>query len=62
MIADIGFPDYELRMAILKTKLQNRDVNLTDDVIDMIATKVQKNLRELEGVLNKILFIQNNKK
>ena len=62
MIADIGFPDYELRMAILKTKLQNRGVNLTDDVIDMIATKVQKNLRELEGVLNKILFIQNNKK
>lgn len=62
MIADIGFPDYELRMAILKTKLQNRGVNLTDDVIDMIATKVQKNLRELEGVLNKILFIQDSKK
>ncbi|MDO8442683.1 MAG: chromosomal replication initiator protein DnaA [bacterium] len=62
MIADIGFPDYELRMAILKTKLQNRGVSLTDDVIDMIATKVQKNLRELEGVLNKILFIQDNKK
>lgn len=61
MIADIGFPDYELRMAILKTKLQNRGVNLSDDVIDMIATKVQKNLRELEGVLNKILFIQNTK-
>lgn len=61
MIADIGFPDYELRMAILKTKLQNRGVSLSDDVIDMIATKVQKNLRELEGVLNKILFIQNTK-
>jgi len=61
MIADIGFPDYELRMAILKTKLQNKGVSLTDDVIDMIATKVQKNLRELEGVLNKILFIQSTK-
>ena len=61
MIADIGFPDYELRMAILKTKLQNRGINLSDDVIDIIATKVQKNLRELEGVLNKILFIQNTK-
>lgn len=61
MIADIGFPDYELRMAILKTKLQNRGVSLSDDVIDMIATKVQKNLRELEGVLNKILFIQSTK-
>ena len=61
MIADIGFPDYELRMAILKTKLQNRGVSLSDDVIDMIAIKVQKNLRELEGVLNKILFIQSTK-
>jgi chromosomal replication initiator protein len=61
MIADIGFPDYELRMAILKTKLQNRGISLSDDVIDMIATKVQKNLRELEGVLNKILFIQSTK-
>ncbi|MHB9019261.1 MAG: chromosomal replication initiator protein DnaA [Minisyncoccota bacterium] len=61
MTADIGFPDYELRMAILKTKLQNRGVNLSDDVIDIIATKVQKNLRELEGVLNKILFVQSAK-
>ncbi|MCL5017075.1 MAG: chromosomal replication initiator protein DnaA [Patescibacteria group bacterium] len=61
MIADIGFPDYELRMAILKTKLQNRGANLSDNVIDVIASKVQKNLRELEGVLNKILFVQTTK-
>jgi len=61
MIADIGFPDYELRMAILKTKLQNRGAALSDEIIDIIASKVQKNLRELEGVLNKILFIQNAK-
>jgi chromosomal replication initiator protein len=61
MIVDIGFPDYELRTAILKTKLQNRNVNLPDNVIDIIASKVQKNLRELEGVLNKILFIQSTK-
>lgn len=61
MIADIGYPDYELRVAILKTKLQNRGVNLSDNVIDVIASKVQKNLRELEGILNKILFVQNTK-
>ncbi len=61
MIADIGYPDYELRMAILKTKLQDRGVTLSDNVIDVIASKVQKNLRELEGVLNKILFIQSAK-
>ncbi|MDD5431339.1 MAG: helix-turn-helix domain-containing protein, partial [Candidatus Pacebacteria bacterium] len=61
MIADIGFPDYELRMAILKTKLQDRGVNLPENVLDVIASKVQKNLRELEGVLNKLLFIQSAK-
>jgi chromosomal replication initiator protein len=61
MIADIGFPDYELRVAILKTKLQDRNINLSDAAIDMIASKVQKNLRELEGILNKILFIQTTK-
>ncbi|MBU4348103.1 chromosomal replication initiator protein DnaA [Patescibacteria group bacterium] len=61
MIVDIGYPDYELRTAILKTKLQDKNLNLSDNIIDIIASKVQKNLRELEGVLNKILFIQNTK-
>jgi chromosomal replication initiator protein len=61
MIADIGYPDYELRVAILKTKLQSRGINLSDNVIDVIASKVQKNLRELEGILNKILFVQSTK-
>jgi chromosomal replication initiator protein len=61
MIADIGYPDYELRVAILKTKLQSRGANLSDNVIDVIASKVQKNLRELEGILNKILFVQTTK-
>lgn len=56
MIADIQCPDYELRMAILKNKLQERNRALPDNVIDLIASKVQKNLRELEGVLNKMLF------
>ncbi|MDO8585224.1 MAG: chromosomal replication initiator protein DnaA [bacterium] len=62
MIADIGFPDYELRAAILKTKLQERNASLPDDIAQLIATKVQKNLRELEGVLNRILFLSQTKK
>ena len=62
MIVDIGYPDYELRVAVLKTKLQQRKVELSNEVISLIATKVQRGLRELEGILNKILFYQNNKK
>ncbi len=56
MIIDIGYPDYELRFAILKAKLQERAVNLSDEVISHIAAKIQRNFRELEGVLNRILF------
>jgi len=58
MIADIGYPDYELRLAILKTKLQERGVSLPENIVEFVANKVQKNLRELEGVLNRILFYQ----
>ena len=62
MIVDIGYPDYELRVAVLNTKLQQRKAELSNEVISLIATKVQRGLRELEGILNKILFYQNNKK
>ncbi len=62
MIADISYPDYELRLAILKTKLQERGVALPENILEFIANKIQKNLRELEGVLNRILFYQYAKK
>ncbi len=58
MMIDVGYPDYELRVAVLKTKLQQRKTTLNEDVIDLIANKVQRGLRELEGILNKILFYQ----
>ena len=58
MIADIGYPDYELRLVILKTKLQERGASLPDNLLEFIANKIQKNLRELEGILNRILFYQ----
>jgi len=61
MIADIGIPDFELRLAVLKNKLEERKVNLSESVISYIAQKVQKNLRELEGALNRVLFIQQTK-
>jgi len=61
MIADIGYPDYELRCAIIKTKSQERDVELSDEIVGVVANKIQKSVRELEGVLNKILFYKTQK-
>ncbi len=55
MTVDVSYPDLESRMAILKSKLDNFDVILPDEAINFIASKIQKNVRELEGSLNKII-------
>ncbi len=62
LIADIGYPEYEMRVAIIKSKLQEANDKLSDTVIDLIAKKVKKNIRELEGVLKKILFYKEKKR
>ena len=49
MIADVSLPDYETRLVILKTKLQEKNTELPEDILDYIATNVKKNIRELEG-------------
>ncbi|MDP2640980.1 MAG: chromosomal replication initiator protein DnaA [Candidatus Yanofskybacteria bacterium] len=54
MIADIGFPDYETRLAILKSKLQEKNVSVEDAVTEYIAAHIQRNIRELEGVITKL--------
>lgn len=56
MIVDVGFPDYETRLAILKTKLDEQNRELDEEILVLIVKKIQRNVRELEGVLNKILF------
>ncbi len=58
MIADISCPDYEMRLAIIKTKLQEKGAFLPENISQLIASKIQRNIRELEGVLNKIIFYQ----
>jgi chromosomal replication initiator protein len=62
LIADIGYPEYEMRLAIIRAKLQESNRELSDAVIDLIARKVKKNIRELEGVLNKLVFYQEAKR
>ncbi len=58
MIADISFPDYETRLAILKTKLQEKKVNFSEEVLEYIASNIQKNIREMEGALNNLIAHQ----
>jgi chromosomal replication initiator protein len=62
MTADISFPDYEMRLAILKAKAQAGGVSVEEHILEQIATKVQKNVRELEGVLNKVVFLEQYKR
>ncbi len=55
MIADIGSPDLETRLAILKLKGAEKNCNLDDNTLVYIATNIQKNVRELEGALNRVI-------
>ncbi len=55
MIADISHPDLETRIAILKSKSGEHNLALSDDVCEYIAQNVRKNIRELEGALNRLI-------
>jgi chromosomal replication initiator protein len=55
MIADIGRPDFETRLVILKKKAQSLNIQLSDDILAYIASNIQKNVRELEGALNRVI-------
>jgi chromosomal replication initiator protein len=58
MIADIAAPDLETRMAILRTKMEKRGVNITEDILFYMAENIQNNVRELEGALNRLAVYQ----
>ncbi len=57
MIADVGAPDLETRMAILEAKTKEKSFPLAPELIQLIATTVQSNIRELEGALNKVIAL-----
>lgn len=61
-VVDVNYPEYEMRIAIIRSKLQEAGKNLDDDVVEVIARRLKKNIRELEGVLKKIIFYQEQKK
>ena len=55
LIADISNPDYETRFAILKKKAQLDNIYIDDEILSNIATKIDSNIRELEGTLNRLI-------
>lgn len=54
MTADISLPDFETRVAILKTKSQEKKISFSNEVLEYIASNIQRNIRELEGALNRL--------
>ncbi|MEK7459720.1 MAG: chromosomal replication initiator protein DnaA [Patescibacteria group bacterium] len=55
MIVDVSEPEYESRLAILKVKLREHDIELEKEIIEYIASSIRGNIRELEGSLNSIV-------
>ena len=56
--ADIQPPDYETRVALLKNKALERGVTLPNTVLSYVAENITSNVRQIEGVVNKIMAFQ----
>jgi chromosomal replication initiator protein len=55
LTADIQLPDLETRLAILRSKAERLGHTIPTEIMDLIARRVQSNIRELEGALNRIV-------
>jgi len=54
LAADIQHPDFETRLAVLRSKAERSDLQISDHVLKRIASLVQSNIRELEGALTRV--------
>lgn len=57
LIADIQPPDLETRIAILRSKSAALSAPVPDEILVLIATRIQSNIRELEGALNRVIAL-----
>jgi chromosomal replication initiator protein len=55
LTADIQLPDFETRLAILRAKSERLGRKVPGEIMDLIARRIQSNIRELEGALNRIV-------
>lgn len=58
IITDIYIPEYELKVAIIRQKAISYGIQLPEDVIDFVAQRIKNNIRQLEGVLKKMMAFQ----
>ncbi len=58
LIVDIGLPDYETRVAIMRRKVEDRNAALAEGVAETLARHPFRNVRELQGALNRLLALQ----
>ncbi len=59
LITDVQAPDLETRIAILRKKAQSEKLQVPDEILEYMATKVSSNIRELEGTLIRVTAFAN---
>ena len=55
LLADVQPPDYETRIAILKSKIENEYFTFDEEIIEYVANNIRSNVRDLEGAVKRIL-------
>ena len=58
MMADVQPPDVETRMAIIRNKAGHLGMQLSDDIVAYIAQKITANVRQIEGVINRLTAVR----
>ncbi|MGN8913128.1 chromosomal replication initiator protein DnaA [Anaerofustis butyriciformans] len=57
LICDISMPDFETRLAILRKKAKEENYQVSNEILNYIAENIESNIRELEGVLLKVMAL-----